>query len=79
MPQLIRELKEEVIKLREVIKVEGLTEKVASYGKINVHPFYVCICMCGRVCLVIVQYNIKFRLCTLYNFTMATMVCLHPM
>ena len=45
MSQLVRELKEEVIKLREVIKIEGLTEKVASYGKM---PFcvYMCVCVC---------------------------------
>ena len=32
-PQLIRELKEEVKKLHDVIKAEGLEAKVASYGE----------------------------------------------
>ena len=53
---MIRELKSEVSKLRDIIKAEGLEARVAAYGMncMNIMYMYMYVCICVyNVCIVI--------------------------
>lgn len=61
--QLIRELKEEVTKLRVVIKAEGLEAKVASFSELTLQ----CCCVVISIVVVVVVCRWYRQLCGGYG------------